>query len=452
MYRAVLAGLIFTIALVHLPTPSVPASAGAQAPAASRPALSESDLARPSPQQLAWHDLELGRFVHLAPQTWQDSESDTMATPLSAINPEKLDTDQWVRVAESMGAKYIVFVAKHEGGFCWWQTQTTDFGVKDTPWRGGKGDVLRDLSASCRKRGLKLGVYLSPQDRKHGIGVGGRAKDPADQAGYEDLYRQQLTEVLSRYGRMSEVWFDGSLVFDVGDILARHAPDAVVFQGPEASIRWVGNEDGIAPDPAWNAVQYPKPGVAWGNYTAADGDPAGNRWLPNECDARIRATWFWRTDNEKTLKSLDQLMRMYYRSVGRGAVMLLNNTPDRSGLIPQADARRSAELGAEIQRLFGKPSGAGRGKGREVVVDLAEPTLIDRVVTMEDLSGGERVRQYAIDGLERGKWRQLRAGTAIGHKRIDLLAPARVEAVRLRVLEGVGTPQIRRLAVYSVPR
>ena len=452
MFRAILAGLTVAIALLHPRMPGVPAAAVAQAPALPAAVFSESDLARPSPQQLAWHDLEVGMFVHLAPQTWQDSETDTMATPLSAINPERLDTDQWVRVAESMGAKYIVFVAKHEGGFCWWQTQTTDWSVGNTPWRGGKGDVLRDLAASCRKRGLKLGVYLSPQDRKHGIGIGGRAADPAAQAGYEEVYRQQLTEVLSRYGRISEVWFDGSLVFDVGDILARHAPDAVVFQGPQASIRWVGNEDGVAPDPAWNAVRYPKPGVSWGQYTGADGEPDGNRWLPIECDARIRATWFWRTDNEKTLKSLDQLMRMYYRSVGRGAVLLLNNTPDRTGLIPAEDARRSAAFGAEIRRLFDKPSAAGRGRGREVVVDLDEPTLIDRVVMMEDLTGGERVRRYAIDGLERGKWRPLRAGTAIGHKRIEQLTPALVAAVRLRVVESVGTPQIRRLAVYSVPR
>jgi alpha-L-fucosidase len=193
---------------------------------------------------------------------------------------------------------------------------------------------------------MKLGVYLSPRDVKSGIGVGGRARDREGQIAYEKLFRRQLTEVLSRYGEMAEVWFDGSLVFDVGDVLARHAPHAVVFQGPQASIRWVGNEDGFAPYPAWNAVRYPKNGIKWGDYTAADGDPEGNRWLPNECDARMRATWFWRTDNEKSLKTVDRLMDMYYRSVGRGAVLLLNNTPDPSGLIPEADARRSAEFGA----------------------------------------------------------------------------------------------------------
>ena len=304
-------------------------------------------LAVPTKAQAAWQDMEVGMFVHVAPQTWQDQESDDLSTPLSAINPEKLDTDQWAAVAKSMGAKYIVFVAKHEGGFCWWQTDTTDFSVKNTAWRGGKGDVLADLSKSCQKAGLKLGVYLSPQDRKHAVGIGGKAKDPAKQGEYEKLYRQQLTEVLTRYGSMCEVWFDGSLVFDVGDILEAHAKDAAIFQGPQATIRWVGNEDGVAPINAWNAV---KSGTKkWGDYTGADGDLGGDRWLPNECDARMRATWFWETGNAGTLKTVAQLMDMYEKSVGRGGLLLLNNTPDRSGLIPEEDAARAEEFGAEVR-------------------------------------------------------------------------------------------------------
>jgi len=450
MLRARLAGFFLVLESVLAWASAGQPPSARQLPTRDRPDLAESALARPTPQQLAWHDLELGMFIHIAPQTWQDSESDRMTTPLAAINPEKLDTDQWVRVAESMGAKYIVFVAKHEGGFCWWQTETTDFGVRNTPWRGGTGDVLKDLSASCGKRALKLGVYLSPRDMKHGIGVGGRAKEPAGQAAYERLFRQQLTEVLTRYGEMAEVWFDGNLIFDVGDILARHAPNAVIFQDPQASIRWVGNEDGVAPYPAWNAVRYPKAGATWGDYTAKDGDPTGNRWLPNECDARIRATWFWRTDNEHTLKGVDQLMAMYYRSVGRGAVLLLNNTPDTSGLIPEADAKRSAEFGAEIRRRFGTPLAEARGGNRELAVGLRAPAVIDHVVSMEDLAGGERVRQYVVEGLSGGKWTALCGGSAIGHKKIDAFAPVRVEAVRLRVTESVGLPLLRRLSIYRV--
>jgi alpha-L-fucosidase len=415
-------------------------------PASAQDALASP--ARPSPQQLAWHDHELGMFIHIAPQTWQDSESDNLSTPLAAINPEKLDTGNWVRVAESMGAKYIVFVAKHEGGFCWWQTETTDFGIRHTPWRGGKGDVLADLAASCRKRGMKLGVYLSPQDRKHGIAVGGRAKDPSQQATYETLFRTQLVEILSKYGDMAEVWFDGNLVFDVGDILTKHAPNAVVFQGPQASIRWVGNEDGVAPDPAWNAVNEPTTGVKWGDYTAAQSVFGGNRWLPIECDARIRATWFWRTDNARTLKSVDQLMDMYYRCVGHGAVLLLNLTPDRTGLMPEADAQRAAEFGETIRRRLGTPVGETRGTGAVVTLALKAPISIDHVVMMENLAGGERVREYVVEGRVRGEWRPVASGTAIGHKKIDRIAPAVIDAVRLRITRSAGTPDIRRFAAY----
>ena len=463
-------GAVRTVVLAAL---GIPVIASMAVPVPQR---GEGQLAQPTPQQLAWQDLELGMFVHLAPQTWQDSETDRMTVAPADINPEKLDTDQWVRVAEAMGARFIVFVAKHEGGFCWWQTATTDFGVRNTPWRAGRGDVLKDLAASCRKRGIPLGVYLSPQDRKHGVGVGGRAKEAGGQADYERLFRQQLTELLSRYGSspgpptrgstgsprpelvegrqprwggISEVWFDGSLVFDVGDILKRYAPRAVVFQGPQASIRWVGNEDGVAPYPAWNAVRFPKPGVKWGDYTAADSDANGNRWLPIECDARIRATWFWRTDNAQTLKSVERLMDMYYRSVGHGATLLLNQTPDRTGLIPEADARRAAEFGAEIRRRFGAPLAQTHGAGLQLTLRLAASTPVDHIVTMEDLRGGERVRSYIVEGQQDGTWQQLLAGTAIGHKKIDRIAPARVSEVRLRILESVGTPRIRQFAVFG---
>jgi len=404
-------------------------------------------LARPTADQLAWHDLEVGMFIHLAPQTWQDSETDDGRTLLSEINPTKLDTDQWVRVAESMTAKYIVFVAKHEGGFCWWPTSTMDYSVKSIPWRGGRGDVLKDLSESCRKRGMKLGIYLSPQDRKHGAAIGGKTKDPTMQSEYERMFRTQLTEVLSQYGEMVEVWFDGSLVFDVGDILRKHAPHAAIFQGPQATIRWVGNEDGIVPYPSWSAVKFGR--KTWGDYTAADGDPDGDRWLPNECDARIRATWFWRTDNAHTLKSVEQLMDMYYRSVGHGAVLLLNNTPDRSGLIPDSDARRSREFGSEIRRRFGTPLAETSGKGEVVELTLAQPAAIDHVITMEDISQGERVREYVIEGFSDDEWKVLARGTAIGHKNVDRIAAGKAVKIHLRVTGSAAAPVIRSLAVYG---
>ncbi len=406
-------------------------------------------LARPTPEQIAWHECEIGMFICLDPATWQDVEYDTLKTPLNQINPEQLDTDQWVMAAKAMGAKYVVFVAKHTGGFCWWQTDTSDYGVKQIPWRDGKGDVMKDLVESCRKHGIKPGVYLSPHDEQFGAtGGGGRCATPEAQARYDKIYREQLTELLSRYGEMFEVWFDGGVVTEVGDILKEHAPKAIVFQGPHANIRWVGNEEGIAPYPNWNAVPLDraKSGVA----TWVDGHPEGDVWLPNECDARIRATWFWNSTGAHTLKSLDHLMMMYYQSVGRGAVLLLNMAPDTSGRMPEVDMRRAAEFGEEIKRRFARSLAETTGEGRSVELEFAGPTKVDHVITMEDIVHGERVREYVLEGRLGEEWKELCRGSSIGHKKIDAFKPVEVSRIRWRALQAAAEPRIRKLAAYHV--
>ena len=405
------------------------------------------DLPKPSAEQLVWQDAEMGMFLHFAPNTWQDAEYDQLTTPLNQINPTKLDTDQWARTAKSMGAKYLVFVAKHVGGFCWWQTQTTDYSVKFIPWRSGKGDVMADVSKSCKKYGLKLGVYLSPADSKHGIEVGGRAKDPAKQAAYNEIFRTQLTELLTHYGPIFEVWFDGSLILDVSDILSKYAPHAIVFQGPQANIRWVGNEEGFAPYPCWNGAKYDR--KTWGTLTARDGDPDGDRWLPSEVDCRMRDSWFWNSKNENSVKPLDKLMEMYEGSVGHGGVLILNNTPDPTGLIPSLDVARAKEFGAEIQRRYGVPIVYSQGKGETLEAMPSAPATIDAAIIMEDISQGERIREYVLEGLVDGAWVPLSKGTAVGHKKIDKFDPVKVSKVRIRVLRSVGEPQIRKLAVFN---
>jgi alpha-L-fucosidase len=405
-------------------------------------------IAEPTVEQAAWQDLAVGMFVHFAPNTWQDREYDDLSTPPAAIDPAKLDTDQWVDAAVKMGAKYVVVVAKHAGGFCLWQTATTDYGVRSAAWRGGKGDVLADLAASCRKRGLGLGVYLSPQDARQGAGTGGRCKTPEAQEAYNRLYREQLTEVLTKYGRMVEVWFDGSLVVPVGDILQQHAPKAMVFQGPHATIRWVGNEDGFAPYPAWNGLRDvdARTGIA----TAMHGDPDGEAWRPNEVDVSLRRpNWFWSTTNHTRILTPGQLMEIYYRSVGRGANLLLNVTPDRSGLIPAADVLRLEEFGREVRRRFGRAVAERAGSSTTVELRLKSPVAVDHVVVQEDITRGERVREYTLEGRSRGAWVRLGTGTAIGQMRIQPVDPLVVDAVRLNVTRSAMTPQIRRLAVFA---
>lgn len=408
-------------------------------------------LARPSAVQYRWQEQERVMFVCLDPCTWQGNEYDDHSTPLDRINPERLDTDQWCRAAKLWGARQILFVAKHTGGFCWWQTETSSYGIKETPWRGGKGDVLRELSDSCRRHGLRLGVYVYPGDDTWGayMGGGGRTRDPEKQEAYSRVFRQQLTEVLTRYGEMTEVWFDGSCIIPVGDILAEHAREAVIFQGPQATLRWVGNEAGIAPYPAWNAVRAAD--AATGVATAQHGDPDGEVWMPLECDTTLYDHfWFWAEAKMAHRKSLEQLMEVYYGSVGRGAVLLLNSTPDTSGRIPDDDLALYAAFGAEIERRFGRSLAETHGRGSTVEIAFTRPTEVNHAVTMEDYREGERIRGYAIEGWADGRWQTLAEGTSVGRKRIDSFPPVTVGKVRLRVTESAATPLIRRFAVFDV--
>lgn len=408
--------------------------------------LAGRSAAFPSADQLAWQDLEIGMFVHFAPNTFQDKEGDDLSTPLSAINPD-IDTDNWAECAVNLGARYIVFVAKHAGGFCMWQTKTTKYSIANTPWKGGNGDVLGDLAASCKKRGLRLGVYLSPRDDYFGAGVGGVCKDKSKQPEYDAMYREQLTEVLTRYGQMVEVWFDGSSVVPASDLVHKYAAHAAIFQGPDATIRWVGNEMGFAPYPLWNAET--KADAHSGTSTSLLGDPDGDAWVPVECDVSIRRpNWFWSTKNEHNLMTLDQLVEVYYRSVGRGAQLLLNIPADTRGHMPDADFARAEEFGAEIKRRFGKSVAETGGTGARVELRFANNTTLDHVILQEDCRYGQRVRGFKLEGSAGGAWAALYTGSSIGHKRIVSFAAGEYTALRLVVSETAGEPHIRRFAAF----
>lgn len=405
-------------------------------------------LALPSADQVAWQDLEIGMFVHFAPNTWQNVESDNLSTPLSKINPEKLNTDQWAQTALNLGAKYIVFVAKHQGGFCMWQTHTTDYSIRNTPWKGGHGDVLADVAASCRKFGLKLGVYVCPRDDHFGAKTGGICATPELQAKYDKMYREQLTEVFSRYGNLVEIWFDGSTATPVGDILAKYQPHAMVFQGPQATIRWVGNEDGFAPNPLWDAID--KADARSGTSTSLNSNFNGDTWLPCEVDVSIRRpNWFWSTTNENKVLTESQLLSIYYRSVGRGAQLLLNIPANRDGLLPDKDSGVAKAFGLEVKRRFGKPLAETDGTGKVVTLQLFKPTQIDTVILQEDIGKGQRVREYLLEGRSNGTWRRLGVGTSIGHKYIQPVASTTVDAVRLTATSFAASPVIRALAVFD---
>lgn len=430
--------LVFFILLVNI-------SVIAQTGLLNKPAL-------PSPQQVQWQNMERTMFVHFAPNTWQGTELDNRSTPLSRINPEKLDVNQWIDAAESFGAKMIIFVAKHVGGFCMWQTESTDYSIKNTPYKNGKGDVLDELAKACFKRGMRLGVYIYPGDDTWGayLGGGGKTKDPAKQEGYNKVLRMQWEEVLSRYGnQIYEIWYDGGLVVPLEDIVKKYAHNAIVFQGPFASIRWVGNEQGIAPYPAWNSVKAKdaNTGVATGDHGDSDGDV----WMPLEVDVTLKDhNWFWSPTNSKNLRNLDQLMQIYYTSVGRGALLLLNASPDTTGLIPSEDMKLYKQFGDEINRRFEKSLASTSGKGESVELKFEKASRIDHVVIQEDIVFGERVREYIIEGQSGDKWIEITKGTSIGYKRIERFDAAEVSAIKVRFTRFSYPPVIKNLSVYFV--
>ncbi len=417
----------------------------------TRQSQSCTTVAMPTSLQFAWQNMEMGTFIHFAPNIYYDKQGDAGGVSDPRIfNPYRLNTNQWVDVAESMGARYIILTAKHVGGFCLWPTSTTDYSIASTPYKNGKGDIVGELADACRRRNMRFGVYLSPRDDHHHAGLSGKVRsgNSDEQRRYDAIYRQQLKELLTQYGPMVEVWFDGSARADlIGPIVHKYQPQAMIFNTAVGTIRWIGNEEGVAPYPLWDAVtqQEHKTGD-----TSGAGDPDGQVWLPAECDVPIRDDWFWSTTNAHTLKSLDKLMDIYYKSVGRGANLLLNQTPDRTGLIPEADAKRTAEFGNEIRRRFGRPIAKTSGEGNQIDLQLAEQSWVDHVVIQEDIAHGQRVLEYKIEVNENGAWHSVSTGSSIGHKRIEVFPKIQTAGIRLVITQSVCCPRISSFSAFSL--
>ena len=390
---------------------------------------------RPSPQQLAWQELEIGVLVHFGPNTFMNREwGDGTADP-AVFNLTQLDADQWVRAARAAGAKYLILVAKHHDGFCLWPSRHTDYSVRRSPWKNGQGDVVREVEQACRRHGLAFGIYLSPWDRH----------DPryADNKKYDDYYVAQMTELATQYGPLVEFWLDGAgsegHVYDFVRYvrtMRTYQPNALLFASldfmPYGDIRWVGNESGLAHEENWNVVD---------NYGIV-------RWRPAEADTPLRhGHWFWHPDSEKRLKSLDELMDIYHKTVGRGAQLVLGIAPDNRGLLPEPDVKRLEEFGAEIRRIYGRPAGVPDGPDPSVVW-FREPRRVDRVVLQEDLAHGQMVRRFRVEAQTGGQWREVARGTTIGHKRILIFDPLEAAALRVMIEASLGPVHLKPMAVY----
>ena len=409
----------------------------------------------PTQGQVTWHEQERLMFVCIDPATWQGREYDNHSTELSDMKLPDLDTDQWCEAAKAWGANMILFVAKHTGGFCWWQTDTSEYSVKNIAWKDGKGCLLDDLARSCGKHGLNIGIYIYPGDDTWGAGIGsgGKTRDPNRQEAYNRVFRQQLreaTQIAKRHTNVVEFWFDGSCIIDVGDIMKAEAPDAVVFQGPYASVRWVGTERGtMLAEQSWCTVD--RVDLATGVSTSFHSTPDGDAWAPCEVNTTLYDhNWFWSRSNESKRKSLDELMRAFYESVGQGTVMLLNSTPNTSGLIPEDDMTLYRALGAEIKRRFDKPIARTQGRGKEHIIDLKAPVTVNHIIVMEDYTQGERIRQYVVEGWDGRQWNSLTGGTHVGRKHIDFFDDTVASKLRLTITESIGEPLIKDFSGYHV--
>ena len=423
------------------------------------------EIPRPTPEQAAWQDLEMGLFFHFdIPIFTEGGEGDWPHQghlDPNIYNPTKLNTDQWLEAAKAMGANYTVFVAKHCTGFLSWQSDLYPYGVKQSKWRDGKGDVVRDYVDSCGKYDIKPGLYCSVSANAYmnvnnpGLVNFGKGGDEKKQAEYVRICEQMVTELWGNYGPLTYVWFDGgALPPDKGGpnlvpILRRLQPHAVAFQGPPdtpaGNTRWPGNEGGVTVYPNWSTVRK--------SGDEGAGDPTGTIWQPPECDAPLRKhDWFWHPNAEHKIRSVGELVEMYYQSVGRSGNLILNGNIDRDGLVPEADLMRLQEFGDEIRRRFGKSLAETSGKGDvvELPLKVKRPLVIDNIVIMEQITEGERIREYVVEGMIGGEWKEICKGQSVGHKRIERFDPVAVTGVRLRCTKVIAEPLIRKLAVYRV--
>ncbi len=420
---------------------------------------------RPSGAQIVWQREELALFLHFGVNTFTDREWGDGREDPAVFAPTALDARQWARAARAAGAGTLILTAKHHDGFCLWPSRFTDHSVARSPWRRGAGDVVREFTDACRAEGVRAGLYLSPWDRN--------APMYGDSPRYNDYYCDQLAELLTRYGPIAEVWFDGAngegpngrrQVYDwprVFGLVRLLQPDAVMFSDAGPDLRWCGNEAGQAGDPNWatmdpNAVPYPgAPGDA---VIAAlqHGDPDGSVWRPAETDTSIRPGWFYHPAEDDRVKTVDQLTEIWFTSVGRNSKLLLNVPPTREGLLHATDVARLADFQAKRAALFGGDLAAGRrvdwrGTGRRSAV--AEVNL-GRTVTVgiarleEDIARGQCVARYAVLGAADGDWRELSRGTTIGHRKLDRFASSPMQRVRVLVEDAVAEPRPLRIGLY----
>jgi len=447
----------------------------------------------PSPRQLARQEMDLIAFVHFGMNTFTDREWGQGHEDEKLFAPSDLDCKQWARAFADAGVKGVVLTCKHHDGFCLWPSKFTEHSVKNAPWKAGGGDVVRDLSDACKAAGIKFGVYLSPWDRTSQV--------YGDSDAYNDYYANQLTELLSNYGDIFEVWWDGACgegpngkrqVYDwprFTSIVRKLQPNAVIFSDVGPDIRWVGNEGGIAGETCWGMFSPDTLKIGEGGHEAQlnMGQIDGSAWIPAECDVSIRPGWFHHATEDALVRSVDNLVDIYEGSVGRGANLLLNVPADKRGLLHEVDVARLKELRHAVDETYKEDLGLAaralanhmRGDGArfgpdravdgdpatywavdddvrdaQLVIFLASgKRCVDRVVIAEPIALGQRIEHFTIDAHVGGAWKQVASGTTVGRKRIVKFAPIEADAFALHVEKARACPLVASFSVFeAVPK
>lgn len=430
----------------------------------------------PTPQQLEWQKMELTAFLHFGINTFTDREWGDGTEDPKLFNPTNLDADQWVRTLKEAGFQMVILTAKHHDGFCLWPSRYTTHSVASSNWKDGKGDVVCEVRDACTKYGMKFGVYLSPWDRN--------APCYGDSPKYNQYFIDQLTELLTNYGEVHEVWFDGAngegpngkkQEYDWDrfyETIQRLQPKAVMaIMGDD--VRWVGNEKGLGRETEWSATVL-TPGIYGRSETnnaklgisnmSAD---LGSRamlekatelfWYPSEVDVSIRPGWFYHTYEDSKVKSVKQLMDIYCQSVGYNSVLLLNIPPDREGRINAADAQRLKEFAEFRKKAFADnrvvagdtPWNTAAVSSRSYALKPA--STVNLVMVQEDIAQGQRIEKFTIDAYTQGAWKTMGEGTTVGYKRMLRFPDIQADSLRLTINESRLDGNIIQLAAYHVP-
>ncbi|HPO16847.1 MAG TPA: alpha-L-fucosidase [Candidatus Hydrogenedentes bacterium] len=445
----------------------------------------------PTPQQIAWQAMETNLFIHFTVNAFTDKEWGEGTENPKIFNPTKLDAGQWARAAKAGGFKTMILTAKHHDGFCLWPSKYTEHSVKNSPWRDGKGDLVREFVEACRAEGLNVGFYLSPWDR-HEPSYGDSPK-------YNDHYCNQLTELMTQYGPVVEVWFDGACgegpngkkqEYDWARYIAlirRYQPQAVIFSDAGPDVRWIGNESGSAGETCWSTMD-PFAITAAGKTTDATikllgtGVRGGAVWRPGETDVSIRPGWFWHAKEDAKVRSVDNLIDLYFQSVGRNSLLLLNVPPNSDGLFSDTDVQRLAEFRQRLDAMFqndfalGKAASAISTRGKSaafapanvldgnpgtywamddgqvdgwVEIDLGAPATFSISCLQEPIALGQRVASYRLEWLDDNIWKLIVRGTTIGYKKLDRFKPVTARKIRLVIEDARACPLISAVSLYD---